>query len=164
MCTAPGRHAISRQPHRCLQRASGRGGIGASASTDGKACDVLAYLSINHRAVGRRIGWPEPEQQTRTSPRLPAPAPASAPLPSSTSHSPRHARRPTSQVSRRASLISRSRLPTSTADGFLASNARSSAIDNLALAHLTARRPQLPVAARPLLLPASHPNAPSPKL
>lgn len=85
-------------------------------------------------------------------------------FPSSTSHSPRHARRPTSQVSRRASLISRSRLPTSTADGFLASNARSSAIDNLALAHLTARRPQLPVAARPLLLPASHPNAPSPKL
>lgn len=129
-----------------------------------QACDILAYLSINHRAVGRRIGWPEPEQQTRTSPRLPAPAPASAPLPSSTSHSPRHARRPTSQVSRRASLISRSRLPTSTADGFLASNARSSAIDNLALAHLAARRPQLPVAARPLPLPASHPNAPSPKL
>lgn len=44
-----------------------------------QACDILAYLSINHRAVGRRIGWPEPEQQTRTSPRLPAPA--SAPLP-----------------------------------------------------------------------------------
>lgn len=160
MCTAPGRHAISRQPHRCLQRASGRGGIGASASTDGKACDVLAYLSINHRAVGRRIGWPEPEQEPACDGlrlRLPH-------FPSSTSHSPRHARRPTSQVSRRASLISRSRLPTSTADGFLASNARSSAIDNLALAHLTARRPQLPVAARPLPLPASRPNAPSPKL